>query len=57
MKFMNYGNLCRKNLSEYTNEELIFILDNNEKIELRELAGIVSEVLRRMNQQKPIFEK
>lgn len=44
-----------KSLKEYTNEELILFLNRNQVTCLSELSGIVSEILRRMNEIKPLF--
>lgn len=46
-----------KSLKEYTNEELILFLNRNEVTELSRMAGIVSEILRRMNEIKPLLPK
>lgn len=46
-----------KLLNEYTNEELIGILDNNNKEQMSELGAICSEILRRLNDIKPLFEE
>ena len=37
-----------KSLKEYTDQELKEFLDKNEQIDLTDLAGICSEILRRM---------
>ncbi len=47
----------RKLLKEYTNCELIEHLNENYKVDLRELAGICSEILRRMNEINPLLKE
>ena len=42
-----------KSLKDYTDEELYWYLENNEKSHMSKLAGICSEILRR--QLKPII--
>ena len=37
-----------KSLRDYTDQELIHFLENNTRVEFSRLAGICSEVLRRM---------
>lgn len=37
----------RKQLKDYSDEELYAFLEINEKIDLKELAGICSEILKR----------
>lgn len=44
-----------KSLKEYTNDELILFLQRNELIELNKIGAIVSEILRRMNEKKPLL--
>jgi hypothetical protein len=41
-----------KPLNDYTDDELIEIIQKNQEIELLLLAGICSEILRRMNERK-----
>ena len=40
--------MTRKSLRDYTDDELYQVLENNMTSDLQELAGICSEVLRRM---------
>jgi hypothetical protein len=47
----------RKSLKSFTTNELINYLDDNESIEMIKLAAICSEILRRMNQQSPLFKE
>ena len=47
----------KKQLIDYTNEELISYLDINTKTSLPVLTGILSEILRRMNENKPLLPK
>lgn len=49
--------LKHKPLKEYTNAELIFVLDYNESIDLKEMAGYLSEILRRINKKEPLLEE
>jgi len=42
-------------LREYTNAELIELLQHNNTLELRCLSGILSEILRRMNEISPLL--
>lgn len=44
-----------KDLKDYTNAELISYLDNNTTVDLSMMAGLLSEVLRRMNKIKPLL--
>lgn len=46
-----------KSLKDYKNEELIEYLNNNQVIDLMEMSGIMSEILRRMNRIRPLFPK
>jgi hypothetical protein len=50
-KFIPY-----KSLKDYTNEELISYLNNNEMVDLSMMAGILSEILKRMNKNKMLLE-
>ena len=50
-------NIPYKNLCDYTDEELIDIINNNGIIELKRMAGYVSEILRRMNERSPLLRK
>lgn len=43
--------LRKKPLAEYTDRELLTFLELNEEIEMFYLAGICSEILRRMNKR------
>lgn len=45
-----------KSLKSYTDEELIEALQVNESIEMIRLAGLCSEILRRMNEIKPLLK-
>lgn len=45
----------RRSLKEYTDEDIIDCLENNTTIPMNELATIVAEVLRRMNERSPLF--
>lgn len=49
------GDLTYKSLPDYTNEELMFYINNNMTVDLSMMAGILSEILRRMNQIKPLL--
>jgi len=44
-----------KPLDKYTNEELVSVLEENQIMNLLELAGYLSEILRRMNKIKPLL--
>ena len=44
-------------LREFTDEELIIFLENNHMMDVGLLAGICSEVLRRMNKINPLLPK
>lgn len=44
-----------KSLRDYTNEELISYLNNNMTTDLSMMSGLLSEILRRMNEQKPLL--
>lgn len=44
----------RKILSDYTDEELIIYLENNNSIELLELSAYCSEILRRLIKRKQL---
>lgn len=46
-----------KQLNEYTDEQLVELINNNNQICLKLLSGITSEILRRMNQRKPLLSK
>ena len=46
-----------KSLRDYSNNELINLLNENEKEELIKMAGVVSEILRRMNEVRPLLQK
>jgi hypothetical protein len=50
-------NIPRKRLRDYTNEELIEIINDNENVDLYTVSGYLSEILRRMNENSPIFPK
>lgn len=50
------GNMMRNTLRDFTNEELLECLEKNQTMELSRLPGICSEILRRMNQQKPLLK-
>jgi hypothetical protein len=47
--------ISSKSLKEYSNEDLINFLENNENMDVHALAGIASEILRRMNLKRPLF--
>lgn len=49
------GELTYKGLPDYTNEELIYYINNNMTVDLSMMAGILSEILRRMNEKKPLL--
>ena len=44
-----------KPLKDFTDEELIFVIENNETIQIQLLAPICSEILRRMNNNKALL--
>jgi len=44
-----------KSLKDYTNEELIGYLNNNITIDLSKMTGILSEILRRMNERSSLL--
>lgn len=44
-----------KDLHELDEEELIYFLENNSRIDTQALAAICSEILRRMNNQCHLF--
>jgi hypothetical protein len=46
-----------KPLKDYTNEELVAYIYNNEVCEMSRLAAVCSEILRRMNEQSPLLKK
>lgn len=46
-----------KSLRDFTNEELIEYLSLNQVTDLRKLSGIMSEILRRMNEKSPLLPK
>ena len=46
-----------KCLRDFTNEELIVFLNANESTDFMYLTGITSEILRRMNEKRPLFPK
>jgi hypothetical protein len=46
-----------KSLKDYTNEEIIAVLDHNESIDVFVLTCVCSEILRRMNDIQPLFPK
>lgn len=46
-----------KSLRDYTNEELIYCLDNNLSTDLFKLSGVMSEILRRMNERSPLLNE
>ena len=45
-----------KSLKEYTNKELIDLININEEIELNRLGAICSEIFRRMNDVRPLLD-
>lgn len=45
-----------KSLRDYTNKELLSHLDRNNTTNLQLLAGFISEILRRMNDIKPLLD-
>jgi hypothetical protein len=47
----------KKSLSQYSNDELIVTLNNCELIDSTKLAPVCAEILKRMNQQKPLFQE
>jgi len=49
-------NLQDKSLRDFTNDELLKYLEYNEKLDLLVLSGIVSEILRRMNEKEKLLE-
>lgn len=49
-------NIKRKPLSHHSNKELQKYLDENDSQNLSELAGICSEILRRINWEKLLKE-
>lgn len=49
-------NFYHKPLNDFTNDELQDIMDHVEKIGLMYTGGIALEILRRMNEKKPLLE-
>ena len=47
----------KKSLSQYSDDELIGTLNNCELIDPIKLAPVCAEVLKRMNQQKPLLQE
>ena len=48
--FTIYGSL-----RDFTNEQLVSYLNNNMSTEVNMMSGVLSEVLRRMNERSPLF--
>lgn len=48
--------MLEKSLKDYTNDELIEIINFNETTSLLRLGGICSEILRRMNESNKLLE-
>ncbi len=46
-----------RSLRDYTDEELISYLENNMVTDLTMLIGLLSEILRRMNEKTPLLPK
>jgi len=46
-----------KSLRDFTDEELIYYINNNETTDFSRLTGAMSEILRRMNEKNPILPK
>jgi len=49
------GDKGYRSLPDYTNEELIGYLNNNMTTDLSMMAGLLSEILRRMNERSPLL--
>lgn len=49
------GDARYRSLRDYTNEELISYLNNNMTTDLQMMAGLMSEILRRMNEKSPLL--
>lgn len=49
--------LSPKRLTEFSDQELLDYLKRNGQVDLHLIAGICSEILRRMNELKPLLEK
>lgn len=49
--------LSSKRLTDFSDQELLDLLKKNGEEDLRFMAGICSEILRRMNELKPLLEK
>lgn len=49
--------LSPKRLTDFSDQELLDYLKRNGQEDLRLMAGICSEILRRMNELKPLLEK
>ncbi len=52
-----FGDKTYRSLRDFTNEELISCLNNNETTDLSKMTGLLSEILRRMNERQPLFPK
>lgn len=46
-----------RSLKDYTNDELIYFINCNESTDLHMMSGILSEILRRMNEKKPLLNE
>lgn len=46
-----------KSLRDYTDDELIAYLDKNMTTDLSKMSGLVSEILRRMNERNSLLPK
>lgn len=51
------GDKRYRSLHDYTDEELISYLNNNMTTDLSMMSGLLSEILRRMNEKSPILPK
>lgn len=49
--------LSSKRLTDFSDQELLDLLKKNGEEDLRFMAGICSEILRRMNELQPLLEK
>lgn len=46
-----------KHLKDFTDQHLIWLIQNNEDIEMLRLGPICAEILRRMNEKKHLFDE
>lgn len=46
----------KKSLKEYSNEDLIELINHADEVSMSHLGAICAEILSRMNEKKPLFE-